>query len=90
MEGSRAGVCLEVGEIGEGDRLATVRAEPAGTGQASAEDAAVGAALAAEGAGLALRALVDGRGLRRASQEEDLDLVRWLVAEPEAALAAGI
>jgi hypothetical protein len=90
MVGSRAGVRLDVNEIGEGDGLVAVRAEPAGPGQATAEDAAVGAALATEVAGLAQRALVDGGRLGRASQEEDLDLVGWLVAETEAALAASV
>lgn len=88
--GSRAGVGLDVNEIGEGDGFVAVRAEPARPGQATAEDAAVGAALTAEVAGLAQRALVDGGGLGSASEEEDLDLVGWLVAETEAALAAGV
>ena len=37
-----------------------------------------------------MRAFVDGDCLRGAPQEEDLDLVGGLVAEPEAALAAGV
>jgi hypothetical protein len=81
---------LDVDEVGEGDGLIAVRTEAAGTGQAAAEDAAVGAALAAEVAGLAPRTLIDGGGLGGPAQEEDLDLVGRLVAEPEAALAAGV
>ncbi len=90
IEGSRVGGRLGVDKVGESDGLAAVRAEPAGAGQAAAEDAAVGAALTAEVAGLALRALVDGGGLGMTPQKEDLDLVGRLVAEPKTALAASV